>query len=284
MSTRPLRQYLSDYPTVEVAVDPEDVIAPWRRHRQRFVERLAGLSEEQWSAATRCDAWDVTDVVGHLISTDLFWMASLGAAQAGSPSTFLVDFDPSTSPEAYVAPMRGTDPEVIRSQFEDGTTAFLAAVDGLEAPAWESRGESPMGHMPVPLVLAHALWDSWLHERDIFEPLGLGVPVETDELMVATWYTLVAGALQGGLIGDEEPVGPGLSEPVEASLGFDDLPEPIGIAVGTGVRVVLGGSAAPSVGSAVHFVERGTGRLSGGVPDSLPPDLAAHLERAFEIL
>jgi hypothetical protein len=43
-------------------------------------------------------------------------------------------------------------------------------------------GESPAGHLPIRLVTHHALWDCWVHERDIALPLGLHAAVQPDEV------------------------------------------------------------------------------------------------------
>ncbi|MEZ5381546.1 MAG: maleylpyruvate isomerase N-terminal domain-containing protein [Microthrixaceae bacterium] len=285
MGTRPLRQYLSDYPQIDVADDLQALVVPWRRHRRRFAERLGALTEAQWAMASRCDAWSVRDVVCHLVTTDAFWLASLAAAASGTPSTYLVDFDPSTSPESFVAPMRALADDEVLARFRDGTDAFVDAVEGLDADVWAQRGESPMGHVPVRLVVGHAFWDSWLHERDVFVELGRALPVEPDELAAVTWYALVAGSLQGGLIDDPAPVGPGLTEPLDVTLGFDDLPDdPLRLRTDQGVRLERGGGDATSVGAALDMVESLTGRRQGWSADRLPPALADHLRRAFQIL
>ena len=47
---------------------------------------------------------------------------------------------------------------------------------------WSTLAEAPAGHLPIRLLAHHALWDSWVHERDIVLPLGLTPPVEPDEV------------------------------------------------------------------------------------------------------
>jgi hypothetical protein len=146
--------------------------------------------------------------------------------------------------------------------------------------------ESPVGHVPARLVLAHGLWDSWLHERDVLAPLGLTPPPDPAELSTVTWYTLFFGAAQGGLMRDRRPVSTGATEPIDAQLRFDELPDPFRVTVDTGVFVGRGTDPATSVGSAAAFVEQLSGRLDWPAPDAhaLPRALAAHLERAREIL
>ena len=272
MGPRPLRQFYGDPAPITVDGDLGPLVDPWRRHRRRFVERLSELTDEQWAAPSRCEGWTVQDVISHLSTADGFWVVSLGQAAAGEPSSYLIDFDPTAAPEALVAPTRATAPAQVLAGFRTGTDAFVAAVEAVDDGAWADMGESPVGHVPLTLVLAHALWDSWLHERDIFVPLGLDVPVEPDELAVATWYSLAIGALEGGLVGDARPVGPGLSAPLPLHVAADRA-------------VVLGpgrGDATPA-GSAVAFVEGFTGRAPL-VDGALPAALDAQLRRAAGIL
>ncbi|MCU1351942.1 MAG: hypothetical protein JWM05_1151 [Acidimicrobiales bacterium] len=286
MGTRPLRQLYDHDVTIEVDAAFGPVVEPWLRHRHRFGAALDALSDQQWDAPSRCDAWSVRDVVTHLSSADGFWVVSLQAAQSGAPSTYLAGFDPTTTPEALVAGTRGQSVDDIRRQFAEGTERLVAAVQAVGDDGWGAVGEAPVGHVPARLVLAHALWDSWLHERDVLLPLGIEPPVEADELLVSTWYTLVMGALQGGLLDDPEPVGPGPSAPIEASLRFDDLPHlGLRVAIDAGVRITAVDPAdAEPAGSAVDFVEAVTGRAGGDPLAVLPAPLADQLGRAAQIL
>jgi len=171
-------------------------------------------------------------------------------------------------------------------------TAALAGLTGEQWTAttrctsWDAPGEAPFGHVPARFLLAHAYWDSWLHERDVLQPLGLADVVERDDLLAATWYTLVVGALQGGLVGDTDPVGPGPEAPIDVTLGFADLPDdPLHLTIDHGVSVMRSdtGDCVPA-GRALDLVESLAGRIGADELDSLPSDLAGQLGRAALIL
>ena len=285
MGDRPLRQY---YDGVEVAVadDFGPVAEPWLRHRRRLTGELTGLTEAQWKAPTRCASWDARGVVGHLVTVDSFFTLVLSAAHAGDPPTsFIRGFDPSTGTDDLVAPLLDLPIDALLDQFVTGTDTLVATVESLEGDDWQALGEAPFGHMPARLVLAHAFWDSWLHERDILEPLGVDTEVEDDELLVSTWYTFVVAGLQGGLIDDLEPVGPGAEAPIDVSLQFADLSAPIRVEIDTGTRISRSaGANALDAGSAVALVEGMAGRASMDALGVLPDDLADQLRRAARIL
>ncbi len=285
MGTRPLRQY---YDGVTVVVDDDlAVVEPWLRHRRRLVESLAALPEDQWKATTRCTSWDARGVVSHLVTVDTFWVTSLRAARArGTPTVFIRGFDPATGTDVFVEPMLELPTEAILEQLVTGTDTFVETVLSLDRDDWDALGEAPFGHLPARLLLAHALWDSWLHERDIFVPLGNPPAIERDELLAATWYTLAFGALQGGLLDDAEPVGPGPDAAIDVALGFEDLPgEVLRVRIDDAVRITRAdaGTAIPA-GPALGLVESIAGRTSTDAVSALPSALAAQLERAAQIL
>jgi uncharacterized protein (TIGR03083 family) len=248
---------------------------------------LSALTEDQWKAQTRCASWDARGVVSHLVTVDGFFAMTLSGAQRGAPpTTFIRGFDPSTGTDDLVAPLLELPIDALLERFVTGTETLSGAVAAFADGDWRSPGEAPFGHLPARLILAHAFWDSWLHERDILEPLGLSPVVEDDELLTATWYTFVVGGLQGGLMVDDEPVGPGADAPIDVTLQFDELPNaPLQVQIDTGVRIASAdGSDAVDGGSAVALVESVAGRRGARAPEPLPAELVDQLARAAQIL
>ena len=283
MGTRPLRQY---YDGVSIEVDHDlALVDPWLRHRRRLVAELAELTDDQWNATTRCTNWDARGVVSHLVTVDAFQMSSLQAALARTePTTFIRGFDPSTGTDEFVDPMLELPTDAILQSFVDGTDAFIATVEAFDDHDWDSPGEAPFGHLPARLLLAHASWDSWLHERDILVPLGLEPAIEPDELLAATWYALVVGALQGGLLGDDAPVGAGPEAPIEVTLRFADLADdPLHVEIRDDVTIARSDRADGDVVVALDLVEAVAGRAGPKALDPLPADLAAQCMRARQI-
>ena len=283
MGTRPLRQY---YDGVTIEVDRDlTLVDPWIRHRRRLIEELAELTDDEWQATTRCTNWDARGVVSHLVTVDAFQMASLQAALARSePTTYIRGFDPTTGTDAFVDPMLELPTDAIFQAFVAGTDAFVATVEAFDDDDWDAPGEAPFGHLPARFLLAHASWDSWLHERDILVPLGLAPTLETDELLAATWYALVVGALQGGLPDDDAPVGAGPGAPIDVTLRFADLPDhPLRVEIDRGVSIMRTDCADGDATVALDLVEAVAGRGSTDALDALPADVAAQLGRASQI-
>jgi uncharacterized protein (TIGR03083 family) len=172
---------------IEASPELADPATPLLRQRARLADLLAGLDDQQWAAPTRCENWSVQDVIAHLVSTNQFWAFSIDSGLAGSPTTFLATFDPVASPMQLVEAARASTPAETLATFVE-TNAALAAAIGRAEGRWSEVAEAPPGHLAIALVAQHALWDSWVHERDIALPLGLDAVVEDDEVLAALGY------------------------------------------------------------------------------------------------
>jgi uncharacterized protein (TIGR03083 family) len=284
MPTRPLRHYYGDESLLLVA-DPTlaDVVEPWLRHRKRFAEALESFTDAQWQAPSRCDGWTNRDVVGHLVDVDAFWNFSVTMGRAGQPSEVLRDFDPIDTPRSLVDAMAERSTGEVFASFIANGDALRDTITSLSDHEWGSICESPIGHVEVRVLLAHALWDSWLHERDILTGLDLVPSCELDELAVATWYSLFFGAAQGGLVDDPHPVAEGAASSFTAQVRFDGL-EVLSIEVTDRLYLTRADEGTPA-GDPTAFVEAFTGRSSPFPPTGgLDPDLVDQLARARQIL
>jgi uncharacterized protein (TIGR03083 family) len=162
------------------------------RQRRRLASTLADLDDAQWAAASRCDEWSVQDVIAHLVTTNQFWAISIMAGRNGEPTRILDGFDPVASPAQMVDDVRSVPATKVLERFVESTDGIAHAVAGLDDDGWSTIGEAPPGHIPLRGVALHALWDSWIHERDIVLPLGLTPVEEADEIADCLRY---AGAL-----------------------------------------------------------------------------------------
>jgi uncharacterized protein (TIGR03083 family) len=163
------------------------------RQRRRLVAALAALDDDQWHTPSRCEGWTAQDVVNHLVVTDGFWLSSIDAGLAGAPSRVLAGFDPKATPAALADAMRALPPEESLAQLVAAADALCAAVEALDERGWSAIAEAPPGHLPVRLLAHHALWDGWVHERDIFLPLGIAPDEEPDEVRSSLRYAAALG-------------------------------------------------------------------------------------------
>lgn len=261
---------------------PGAPLAPVVRQRRRFAELLAGLDDAQWLAPSRCDGWSVRDVAAHLVTVNSFWDASIAAGAAGAPTRMLAGFDPVESPPRYVASMADLSAGEVLDAFVASNDALVARLEGLSDEEWAGVAEAPVGLLPIGLVAQHALWDSWVHERDVAVPLGLTTAVEPDEVSACLRYAAALGpmlAMVAGLPVLSGAFAVAATDP-DVSFAIDVDDESVALSAGT-----PSGEDRPTLrGSSVDLIEG----LSLRVP--LPADapdrwraLVAGIEAAFSV-
>jgi len=180
-------------PVLSLTGSVGDPSVPLLRQRRRLGALLGTLDEAQWAAPSRCAGWSVRDVVAHLVTADQFWAYSVGQARAGAPTRFLATFDPVATPAELVAGQGAPEPAAVLAAFVAGVEGFASALAGLDGPGWEAPAEAPPGHVPLHALALHALWDAWIHERDIALPLGLEPAEEPDEVAACLRYAAGLG-------------------------------------------------------------------------------------------
>ncbi len=247
---------------------PDDQEVVVSRQRRRLESMLATLDDDQWRAPSRCEGWTVQDVVAHLVGVNGFWEASVTAGLAGRPTRVLAAFDPAAHPPKMVEPMRVLTPRDVLDQFAASNDGFLGALAPLDDRGWSAVAESPVGHVSVRLLAQHALWDAWVHERDIAVPLGLAPALEDDELASCLCYSAAVGPA----------ITRGRDDAFSGDLGAIATGPDIRFTLSVGESVsVRRNEAAPDVpclhGNAVDLIEA----LSLRAP--LPPDAPSEWRR-----
>lgn len=182
-------------PLISLDGPPAAIAEPLLRQRRRLLDLLGSLGPGEWVAPSRCEGWRVQDVVAHLTSTDGYWALSIASGLAGEPTRILQGFDPKATPAALVDAVRDTPAQEALDRFAEATGALCAAVEALDEAGWSAIGESPAGHVTVSALAHHALWDAWVHERDVLVPLGRTPAEEPDEILASLRY---AAALAPG--------------------------------------------------------------------------------------
>lgn len=189
-------------PVLTLDGSPADICGPAVRQRRRLAATLATFTEEQWSHPSRCAGWTNRDVIVHLDSTNAFWSFSIASGVGGAPTQFLATFDPVASPAALVDGAADVSSSEVLTKFTASTEAFAEQLVALDTDGWSALAEAPPGHISVSALVHHALWDSWVHERDILLPLGIAPAVEDDEVAACLRYGAALGPALARTRGD----------------------------------------------------------------------------------
>lgn len=180
-----------DGPPILVVDGVGDPSVPLLRQRRRFAALLQTLTDEQWATQSRCSEWTVQGVISHLLQTDQFWAISMTAGLRGEPTRFLATFDPVASPAQAVAGMITLTPAEVLARYLANLEAFEAVIASIADDQWDTvMAEAPPGHLSLGATALHALWDSWIHERDVAIPLGLTPVEEADEVEAILRYAV----------------------------------------------------------------------------------------------
>src|SRR5581483_8303191 len=127
-------------------------------------------------------------------STNQFFAASIGQGLAGKPTRFLISFDPVASPPQLVERMRDLTPSETLDRYCDSVDALDKALAACDAPSRATViAESPLGHVSIDAVVLHALWDAWIHERDILLARGETPTEDRDEVEACLLYAAAVG-------------------------------------------------------------------------------------------
>lgn len=202
-------------PVLRLDGSPAAIVGPGIGQRRRLAALVASFTDEQWAHPSRCDAWSNRDVIAHLDSTNSFWSHSVAAGLRGEPTMLLAAFDPVTTPPQLIAGTSAISTSEVLDKFVASTESFADLLVSLGDDDWSTLAEAPPGHLTVSAVAHHALWDSWVHERDILLPLGVAPAEEADEVGACLRYVAGLGpalALNRG-IGDKGVLAIDVTEP-----------------------------------------------------------------------
>jgi uncharacterized protein (TIGR03083 family) len=207
---------------VHVLLDPAETLTAYAAQLRRFADAVQGLDAEALAAPSRCTKWSVADVLRHLCDVK-DWMYAMWS---GEPPPF-ESFDAIITPHEFVLAGRAVPDLEVRGRFVASNTSLADDIASSGPERWAARGVSPLGIVPWWLSALHIFWDSWLHERDVFIPLGIEPPVNADEISAVSCYGLALA-------------GTSLSEPIDVVIAD------IRLVAGTGPLSAEPGPSAPS--------------------------------------
>ena len=182
----------------ECDFDPGHMLDVFGRQRQRFVTALEGFGPGDWAAPTRCADWSAHEVVRHLCDGTAIGIAAgpddraLGQAER---------FDPRTTPRRWLAASAGESPGATLGRFVATTGELLALARDRLARGRRFDVRLPYGPADWTVLILHAFWDSWIHERDVLLARGAGHPADGDATAYAAAYGVFISAAVAAMFG-----------------------------------------------------------------------------------
>ena len=178
--------------------DPEHLVEVFDEQRGRFVTVLEGFGPDDWVGPTPCADWSAHDVVRHLGDANV-----IAAGARGRSLDVTAGFDPRITPREWLAASAGESPDATLDRLVATTEQLCAVARVRLAEGRRFDAHLPYGRVDWTLVVLHAFWDSWIHERDVLLAQGREHPTDDDATVYATAYGLFIAAAVASLFGDQ---------------------------------------------------------------------------------
>ena len=179
-------------------IAPEHLLRVFGTQRQRFAAVLQGFGPDDWAGPTRCAEWSAHDVVRHLCDGN-----AIAAGTDDRALDLAAGFDPRITPRGWPAVSASQSPGASFSRFLATTDELLALLRDRLAQGLRFDVRLPYGPMDWTILVLHAFWDSWLHERDVLLARGREHPTDGDATIYAAAYGLFIAAAVAAMFGGQ---------------------------------------------------------------------------------
>jgi uncharacterized protein (TIGR03084 family) len=154
-------------------VDVDQLVSALAEQQAELRSLVDGLTPHEWRAPTRCEGWDVKDVVLHVAQTNEMAIASIDARF----DDFLIEMGRGLAPAADVdegaARMverdRTMSNDEVRARYATGATDLLARVEAADPHA---RVQWVAGQLSVRTLTTTRLAETWIHSGDVAAAVG----------------------------------------------------------------------------------------------------------------
>jgi uncharacterized protein (TIGR03084 family) len=221
---------------------------------------LTDLDGDGWHRPTRCEGWDVADVVLHLSQTNEMAIGSVKGDYDAVLSRLTGGLQPAASVDEGAAMMvdrdRGGDNAAVLARWTSSAREFVTL---LAAEDMSKRVQWVAGYLSLRTLVTTRLAETWIHTGDVAAALGLTLPAFDGLRLIArlAWRTLPYAFASVGLT---------LSGPVAFRLtapdgsAWDYIPEDPAV-------TTIFGPAADLCQVAARRVKAGATGLQGEGPD-----------------
>lgn len=153
----------------------DEIVAALAEQDAELAGLLVNADEDGWRRPSRCEGWDVADVVLHVAQTNEMAVASvegrfgeyLEAAARSLPGPFA---DVDAGADLAVAAERDQPPAQIRARWQAAADEFLSLVDGADL---HRRVPWVAGELSLRTLVTTRLAETWIHSGDVADALGV---------------------------------------------------------------------------------------------------------------
>jgi uncharacterized protein (TIGR03084 family) len=154
---------------------------------------LSGLPDTEWRASTRCEGWDIADVVLHLAQSDELAVGSATGRFEAAAVELSGGMGPSASIDDGVALMvdreRGLSSDKLLERWSTGAERLVDVLNGMDL---STRVTWVAGELSARSLATTRLAETWIHTGDVAGALSIDL-APTDRLRPIArlaWRTL----------------------------------------------------------------------------------------------
>ncbi len=172
-------------------MDP--VVEDLAAQHQQLRQILESLQDEQWRSPTRCEGWDVADVVVHLAQSDEMAIGSVRGRFGDVMAELTEGLEPTGSIDegvaAMVARQRDFPPSELRRRWSDAASGLIEALDTMDL---STRVMWVTGELSARSMATTRLAEAWIHAGDIASALHIELEPSRGLRQIArlAWRTL----------------------------------------------------------------------------------------------
>ena len=154
---------------------------------------LRNLADRDWDAPTRCDGWNIADVVLHLAQSDEMAVASLRGTLPSADDANAAGWGGGSSVDESVALMvereRGATPTDLLARWTSTADQLAALLDGMNL---STRVRWVAGELSARSLATTRLAETWIHTGDIASAVEIELIVMDRLKLIArlAWRTL----------------------------------------------------------------------------------------------
>jgi len=132
----------------------------------------AALDEPSWDLPTRLPGWSVKDLVSHVIGTEAM-LAGRPQPDVEVPDLPHLRNDIGRFNEACIIERRDRPGADVLAEFDEITAERVAALRRMDADGFDDEAWTPAGHATYGRFMQIRVFDSWMHELDLRDALGV---------------------------------------------------------------------------------------------------------------
>ena len=154
----------------------EDAVAELAAQQAELSEVLERLTPAEWHAPTRCDGWDVADVVLHLAQTNELAIGSAAGRFSAAVAELTAGVGPAASIDDGAALMvereRGLDPVHLLARWSSGAGRLVASLEHMDL---STRVQWVAGELSARTLATTRLSETWIHTGDVAAAIGVAL-------------------------------------------------------------------------------------------------------------